>query len=354
MSVVDAPSAVRAGDEIESAALTAFLDGILDLGDDLVEVAQYPSGFSNLTYAVEVGTRRMVLRCPPRGTKAATAHDMLREAEVLRRVRPHFPLVPEVLAVCEDPGVIGAPFFLMERLEGVILRRDLPAGLELSPAKARELGLRVATLQAELHDLDAAELEDLGKPEGYLTRQVEGWTRRYRAARTEDVPDLADVEAWLVAGKPADDPRPSLVHNDFKLDNLVLDPGDPARVLGVLDWELATRGDALLDLGNSLAYWVEAGDHPETDAYRTMPTHLPGMPTRAELVATYLAARGLPPGRDLTWYYVFGLYRLAGIAQQIYYRFFHGQTTNPRFGVLGHAVRALGGTARRVIAGDPW
>jgi aminoglycoside phosphotransferase (APT) family kinase protein len=236
-----------------------------------------------------------------------------------------------MVAACEDESVLGAPFYVMERIVGIIPRADLPAGLSLDAKQVRELCLSVVDKLVELHEVDyeAAGLGDLGKPDGYVTRQIDGWSQRYLAARTPNVPEFAGVMRWLAGSKPAPQ-RPSVIHNDYRFDNVVLHPDRPTEVIGVLDWEMATLGDPLMDLGNSLAYWVEAGDDRLMQSVRRQPTHLPGMLTRAEVVSYYCGKRGLPQV-DFTWYRVYGLFRLAVIAQQIYYRFHHGQTQDKRF-----------------------
>ena len=253
-----------------------------------------------------------------------------------------------MVAVCTDPGVLGWEFDVMEKVEGTILRRTPPAGMELAPEQGHELGLRACDALLELHgvDVEAAGLTDLGRGRGYVGRQVAGWSERYRRARTENVPDFAAVMRWLDANQPPD-AATSLIHNDFRLDNLVLD--DDLRVVGVLDWEMATLGDPLMDLGGALAYWVQADDDDMYRVSKRQPTDLPGMPTRAEVVAHYAERTGLPVD-DWTFYEVFGLFRLAGIAQQIYYRCHHGQTTNPAFKDFWFFVSYLE-TRCRAIAG---
>jgi len=350
MDLIDPAREVRAGEDLDAARIGACLERNLGVKGPMA-IRQFPGGYSNLTYLITAGDRELVLRRPPFGTKAAKAHDMGREYRILKSLKPVYPYVPDALFYCDDPAVIGAPFYVMERIRGIILRKDLPSGLAYSPGQARDLCLRLLEAQLELHRIDyaAAGLADLGHPEGYVQRQVDGWSRRYRAARTEDAPDFEAVMTWLSDHRPPDSPRPGLVHNDFRLDNVVLDPADPVRIIGVLDWEMATIGDPLMDLGNSLAYWVEAGDSEEMQALRLMPTHIPGALTRDELVTAYSAKSGLAVD-DIAFYYAFGLFRLAVIAQQIYYRYFHGQTRDQRFAMLIFAVAALERRAAEVIA----
>lgn len=326
---------------VDTTALAGFL-GSWDpaFGDpEALTVTRLAGGASNLTYRVEAGGRSVVLRRPPPGHKAATAHDMVREARILQAIRPHFPYCPEVYAVCDDPAVLGEPFFVMELLEGQIPGRRLPA--RVSPEQARALCDATIRLHVALHqiDLEATGLGNLGKPDGYIARQISGWSKRYRAARTDDVPDAEQVMAWLEAHRPPERGA-ALIHNDYKLDNLVLDPDDPTRIVGVLDWEMATIGDPLMDLGASLAYWVQRDDRPGMHAIRTLPTTVPGMMTRDEIISRYAELAGIEID-DFRFYYVYGLFRLAGIAQQIYFRYKQGQSTDPRFAMLGQAVEQL-------------
>jgi aminoglycoside phosphotransferase (APT) family kinase protein len=291
----------------------------------------------------------MILRRPPGGTKPKSGHDMGREYRVMKALAPHFPC-PRVLAYSEDPALLGAPFYVMEKIEGIILRRDLPAGLSYTPERARSLCLNLVDTLIRLHGLDyqAIGLGDLGHPEGYVERQVKGWCERFEKAWTDDVPKCEALMAWIKAHQPADTPRPGLIHNDYRFDNAILDPHDAQTILGVLDWEMCTIGDPLMDLGGTLAYWIQADDPQFMQATRMQPSHLPGMLTRDEIVRYYAdkTGRGIP---DYDFYYVFGLFRLAAIAQQIYYRWKLGQTRNPRFQAFGMFVSVLSQVADRVI-----
>jgi aminoglycoside phosphotransferase (APT) family kinase protein len=353
MDLLDQPSEVRLGEELDTAPLESFLKRAMpDLEGDL-SVHQFPSGYSNLTYRIRFGDRDLVLRRPPFGRKPKSGHDMKREYTVLRALWGHYRYAPRPLVFSDDESILGAPFLVMERLRGIILRRELTPGLALTPAQARSLCERLVDVQVELHALDyrALGLEGFGKPEGYVRRQVLGWCDRYRRARTDDAPDCEEVMTWLVEKMPPESPRSCVIHNDFKLDNVVLDESDPLRIVGVLDWEMATLGDPLMDLGSSMGYWVQSDDPPELQATSTLPTGIQGALTRREVVQRYAEKSGLSV-ENFDFYYCFGLFRLAGIAQQIYYRFYHGQTQDQRFERFKHAVRGLDEAARRLIAGS--
>lgn len=351
METLDQAAAIRQGEELDLPRVEDYLRDALPALEGPVTLRQFPRGHSNLTYLVTVGARELVLRRPPFGTKARGAHDMAREYRILAALREVFPYVPRPLALCQDAAVLGAPFYVMERIQGLIPRRELPAAIARDTAAVRRLFEGFVDVLVELHGLDyrGLGLADLGKPEGYARRQVEGWSARYRRARTPDAPEGEDVMQWLESHVPPDTDRPAIIHNDFKFDNLVLDPGDPRRIIGVLDWEMSTIGDPALDLGCTLGYWVEGDDPPELQMVRTLPTHVPGAMTRRQMVERYAALTGrvIEP---FDYYYIFGLFRLAVIAQQIYYRYYQGQTRDERFKLLIGAVQVLERTARRVIA----
>ncbi len=349
MQLTDRAVETRKGETLAAERLEAFLLEAMPELQGPLEIKQFPSGFSNLTYLLRFANRDLVLRRPPIGTKARSAHDMQREYRILKALRPYYDLSPRPLLYTEDDTIINSPFYVMERIRGIILRKSLPEGLALPPRDCRSLCRRFVEALSRLHRIDpAAGLENLGKPEGYVQRQVSGWSQRYRNARTDDAPDFEDVMAWLATRMPADTPRPTIVHNDFRFDNLVLDAQDPLRIIGVLDWELATVGDPLMDLGNSLAYWIQADDPEEQQLLRLLPTHLDGMLTRREIVAAYAEVSGSDT-TNFAYYFCFGIFRLAVIAQQIYYRYYHGQTRDERFKMLIFGVHVLEKTARRVM-----
>lgn len=345
---------VRAGEELDAVALDAFMR--LAVGGEPVGpplVRQFPGGFSNLTYAVTWDGRDFVLRRPPFGARGGGAHDVVREYRVLGALHAARVLVPRPLALCEDPSLLGAPFYVMERVRGIVLRdTSLTDGMDAVRVRAL-CGSMVATL-ARIHavDLRAPAIAALGSPAGYAARQVSGWTRRWEAARTGDVPAIERVAAWLaerVQARPSLPRRPALVHNDYKLDNLVLDPADTSRLRAVLDWETATVGDAALDLGTTLAHWVDPDDPP---AWRAMQartgTVLPHGVTRAELVAMYEEATSAPV-EDAAFAYVLGLFKVAVAAQQDHARFTTGRTNDQRFARLDELVALTGTVAERAM-----
>ncbi len=350
MRMMDTPRPVREGEELDINTVETFLKKNIAGLEGEVDVRQFPSGFSNLTYAVTVGNRELVLRRPPFGKKAKTAHDMGREYKILRALHPVFPYCPRPLAFCDDPGIMGCDFYVMEAIRGIILRKDFPEGLPLSPADVRQLCENMIDVLCRLHavDYNAVGLADFGKPQGYVKRQVEGWSRRYRDARTDDAPDFEVVMQWLQENMPGEVTAPAIIHNDFKFDNLVLNPDNPLEIIGVFDWEMATLGDPLMDLGSSLGYWVQADDSEEEKMIRMLPTVYEGMMTRREVVDCYLQKSGRQVD-SFNFYYVFGSFRLAVIAQQIYYRYYHGQTRDERFGMLIAAVEVLEKVALRSI-----
>jgi aminoglycoside phosphotransferase (APT) family kinase protein len=346
---LDGTASVRAGEELPVERLQACLrEHFPDTPGPLV-VEQFPHGHSNLTYLLRLGDRELVLRRPPFGNQVKSAHDMGREYRVLSKLCAVYPAAPRPYFYCEDDSVLGAPFYVMERRHGIVLRKAAAAGLGGDPQIARRLDLALIDSLARLHLLDyrAAGLGDLGKPEGYVTRQVSGWTNRYAAARTDDVPAVEHVARWLTEHLPAESGS-ALIHNDYKFDNLLLDPHDLTRIVAVLDWEMATIGDPLMDLGSSLSYWVEAEDGPELQATAMGPTNVPGSLTRRQLAERYAEITG----RDLSnilFYYCFGLFKTAVIVQQIYARYVRGHTRDARFALMNEVVAALSHQADQAL-----
>lgn len=341
---------VREGDELDLARLTPVLAAAISELEPPLRVTQFPGGHSNLTYLLQdAAGREWVLRRPPRGAKIATAHDMSREHRMLSALHPTFGKVPRSLLHHADEDLLGAPFYVMERVTGTILRGSGP---QPPPAAERmqQAGEALVDGLAELHDLDIDRLglRDLGRPEGYARRQVEGWTRRYQAARTDDVPAVERAAAWLAERIP-DDRGAALIHNDYKYDNLVLDPDDWGRVRAILDWEMATVGDPWLDLGTSLGYWIDADDPDEMKLLPLGPTTLPGNPGRREVWERYAERRGVPAPGEGVWEYVYGLFKVAVIAQQIYARWKAGHSSDPRAQAMIMGVQILGNQAVRAI-----
>ena len=336
-------TAVRDEDRFDVAKMHTWLRPFINEGQ-LPEVMQFRSGASNLTYLLSYSERDLVLRKPPVGTKAASAHDMKREYLIQSRLQSVYPLVPKMIALCDDQSVMGSDFYVMERVEGEIFRRDIPEAITAADISVMADSLINGLVQ--LHAVDSSILKELNRGAGYVQRQVEGWSKRYRNALTDDVPAAEKLMAWLAANQP-DDVDSCIIHGDWRIDNVVFDLAN-ARIAGVLDWELATVGDPLMDLGSALAYWVDRDDDPAFAALRRQPSHLPGMPTRDEFVAKYLEKSGVRCA-DFTFYEVFGLFRLAVIIQQIWARYRAGQTTNPAFAGFGDACNTLINRAESLI-----
>lgn len=346
---IDQPRQVREGETLDKGQLEAFLSDAIEGFRGPLEVRQFPSGFSNLTYALSTGDgREFVLRRPPFGANIKSGHDMEREWRILSALHPVFDRAPKPYAYTDDTSIIGAPFYVMERVRGIVLRGVTPRvpGLDETTMRSACEALLDTLVDVHAIDLEAAGLTDFGRPEGYIQRQVEGWTRRWENAKTDPIPELDDVARWLAENMPAETAA-TLIHNDFKYDNVVYDPDDLGRVIAILDWEMATVGDPLMDLGTSLAYWVEEDDNPILQTVAG-PTGLPGNFTRTELVERYAARSGRDVG-DIVFYYVYGLFKVAVIGQQIYFRFKSGHTNDERFAMLIYLVRAIGERATKTL-----
>lgn len=346
---LDRAGPIRPGEELNVEAVDAWLKSHLVELSGTPKVTQYSGGASNWTYRLAYPHHDLILRRPPAGTKARSAHDMDREYHVQKAIKPVFPYVPDILAYCQDETIIGAEFYVMRRIPGIIPRANMPKGINLTPDSARALCISVIDRLIELHQVDIRRvgLESLGKGPGYAKRQIEGWIGRYEKARTRNVPSFKYVIDWLRDSTP-DDVASCLIHNDYRLDNVILDPKDPRRVIGVLDWEMATIGDPLMDLGNSMAYRVQADDDIIGRSLRRQATHLPGMLTRREAVDYYCHHTGQKPD-NWPFYEVYGLFRLAVILQQIYYRYHHGQTRNQAFKRFWLITHYLHFRCRRII-----
>lgn len=345
----DKTDEVRPGEEFDLDAVKKYLkDKIPELGGE-VTVEQFPQGHSNLTYMLKAGGRELVLRRPPFGSKVKSAHDMGREFKVLSALHSRYSKAPKPLAFCEDESVIGAIFYVMERIPGVILRKELPEDMDFSEKIAAGLSRSFIENLAEFHAIDyqAAGLGDLGKPDGFLRRQVHGWSDRYFGSQTDDIPEIDGIIEWIKKEMP-ESPEPTLVHNDYKYDNLILDPDDITKIIGVLDWELTTIGDPLSDLGGALGYWVQDDDPPEIREVAFGPTDVPGSMTRRELAETYAQITGRDIG-NIHYYVSFATFRIAVIVQQIYYRFAKGHTNDERFEPMLDKVKLLARTAQEMI-----
>jgi aminoglycoside phosphotransferase (APT) family kinase protein len=346
---LDETRPVRAGEELSLERLQSYLRQHVPDGAGTLRVEQFPHGHSNLTYLVSWGGHEWVLRRPPFGNVVKSAHDMGREFRVLSKLHAMYPPAPRPLIFCDDDTVLGAPFYLMERRRGIIFRKSPPAGWSLDPNTMRQLCVALIDNLARLHALDyrAAGLGELGKPDGYVARQVHGWSKRYRDAQTDAVPELDRVIDWLTSNMPPESGA-AVIHNDFKFDNLLFDPNDLTRVVAVLDWEMATVGDPLMDLGSALGYWVQPGDPDMMQEWSMGPTSVPGSLTRRELVERYaeLTSRNVS---NIVFYHCFGLFKIAVIIQQIYARYVRGHTRDERFAQMNRMVSALAAAANRVV-----
>jgi len=341
---------MRPDEQLDMRRLGDYLAGNLPGSDQTLAVRQFGGGAANLTYLLDYGAQQYVLRRPPLGPVAASAHDMGREYRVLSVLHQAYPYAPRAFLFCDDLSVIGAPFFVMERRQGVVVRRTMPEAYAAMPNAARRMSEALVDALAAFHavDYDALGLGGLGKPTGFIDRQIEGWYRRWHAAKTADLPDMDAVYAWLKANQPANT-RVSLVHNDYKLDNVMLAAGDPGRVVAVFDWDMCTLGDPLADLGALLTYWTEPSDPPYLQATAMMPLGEPGFLSRAELVARYAAKSGRAV-EAIDFYHALGLFRLTVIVAQIYIRYARGQTQDSRFAAMEFMIPALARRARELAA----
>jgi len=332
---------MRTGEELDLLKLEPFLRAHFPDERGPLTIQQYPSGHSNLTYAVSLGSTEFVLRRPPFGSRVKSAHDMGREFRVLSRLHSVYPVAPEVLWYCDDELILGAPFYLMRPIRGVILRKDPPPGLQFSANAARRLSESLIDNLARLHRIDYGSigLADLGKPQGYLERQVRGWIERYHGSRTHDLSEIERISSWMNDHLPPSSDA-ALIHNDYKYDNVVLDSQDITRIVGVLDWEMCTIGDPLSDLGTALAYWIDPKDPEELQKIRWGPTNFPGSLTRAELVQRYTKAATRDVS-SMVFYLAFARFKIAVIIQQIYYRYHQGLTKDQRFASMPGLIKNL-------------
>lgn len=369
---LDRSSAVRSGEELDLSRLEAYLLANLPNAAGPLTIEQFPRGYSNLTYSLRLGEQELVLRRPPFGVNIKSAHDMGREYRILSALHPVYDKAPKPLLYCSDLEVLGVPFYVMERVQGIILRTRIPDGLTIAPEQMRQLSEALVDTLVELHavDYNTAGLHTLGKPEGYVGRQVTGWIQRYANARTDDLPEMEAAARWLSERLPTisdDGQSAALIHNDFKYDNVIINPAalskksksasskstrpNPQFISAVLDWEMATIGDPLMDLGTTLGYWAEADDEPALRNFGV--TTLPGNLTRHEFVDRYARLSGRNVDA-IGFYHVFGLFKIGVIIQQIYARYKQGATQDPRFATLDQLVVACGKTAVRAMSGEMW
>lgn len=348
--LLDKATSIREGEELDAKVLKDYITAHIPGLSGELSIKQFPSGFSNLTYLISMGENQWVLRRPPFGTKAKTAHDMGREYRVLSALHKAFPYAPEPVLFCDDQSVLGCDFYMMKYIAGCIIRSTYPPELKLSPEQVRQQFFTWLDTLTELHQVDyqAVGLGDLGRPEGYVRRQVEGWCKRYTAALTPEAPSFEKTMQWLHDKMPAESEKVSIIHNDYKMDNVIWSLDDPMKLIGVLDWEMTTLGDPLMDLGCTFGYWAEPSDPEHFRRYASMPSLEPGAPTRAELLDRFSKNLGISV-EHFDFYFCFGLFRLAGIGQQIYYRFYHGQTKDQRFARLKDKVDSLNLMCDQVI-----
>jgi len=344
--LIDSAIDVRKGEELDEQKLIAYLRSNAIEIDNQISIQQFPGGFSNLTYLLTSGSNEYVLRKPPFGASIKSAHDMGREYKVLSLLEPAYTKIPTPILYCEDETVLGAPFYIMERVKGIILRNKIPKGFDITPDHFKKLSHQTIENLVHLHSLELKDsnLISLGKPKGYVERQVTGWTQRYFKAETDAIKSMNAAAEWMQNNRPAIS-QTAFVHNDYKYDNLVLDVNSLA-IKAVLDWEMSTVGDPLMDLGVLLAYWVEAKDHPALQAYNL--TWVEGNLTRQQVVEKYAELKNIKV-EDVLFYYVFGCFKLGVIAQQIYARYKKGYTKDERFSMLIHLVKACGKNAENAI-----
>ena len=348
----DIPRNIRSGEEFPLENLKVFLQNN-NIDTSNLKLKQFPSGYSNLTYFLKNSSQEMVLRRPPYGAKSLKGgHDMLREYTVLKNLKSQFHKVPNVHLYCDDENILGAPFYIMDRVQGYIIRPNLQQKNSPSKEIIEKISSSLVDTLVELHsvDINQANLNDLGKIDGYVKRQVEGWTKRYYHSKTDSISNMEFIAKWLNENQPKES-KEAIIHNDFKYDNLVLDKNNYSNIISVLDWEMATIGDPFMDLGTTLGYWVDRNDLPELQLFQLSATTLEGNPSREGILEMYENKSGLTVNNPV-FYYVFGLFKIAVIAQQIYFRYKKGFTKDKRFGLLNLAVISLSVMAKQAIVKD--
>jgi aminoglycoside phosphotransferase (APT) family kinase protein len=342
---------VRSGEELDWAALDRALKVAIPglLGEPVV--GQFAGGNSNLTYRLKYANDDLVVRRPPFGTKARSAHSMVREYRIIKGLKPVFPAVPDALYYSDDDSIIGSEFYVMRKVEGVVVKQEFPPGWKMTDSESRRFCTQFWEKLIELHQVDcvAAGLGDFGRAEGYAKRQVLGWNGRYQKVVTPDVDNFSDVQHWLESCMPPESGRQSILHGDYRIDNVILGKEAPHDIRAILDWEISALGDPLMDLGSSLAYWMQQDDPVELRSLSMQPSAAPGMLTRQEILDLYQDKTGIDTS-DFDFYLVYGYWRVAVILQQIYFRYFNGQTSDQRFRNFGTAVQHLGEHCQRLIA----
>ncbi len=346
---IDQATSIRKGEELNLSSLQSYLLEKLEGANGELVIEQFPGGASNLTYLLKLGEQQMVLRRPPFGANVKSAHDMSREYKVLSALSESYGKAPKPLLYTANEGVIGSEFYVMERVQGVIIRGDGGFAKKLEEKAVHNIADALMDTMVELHALDYEKmgLGNLGKPEGYVTRQVQGWTKRYFKAKTDEVPVIEQTAKWLNENIPSETGA-SLIHNDFKHDNVVLDANDLTKVIAILDWEMCTLGDPLMDLGTTLGYWLDEGDPPILRHVFPNPSVLKGNPSRSKLVEMYAQKSGRQVDNSV-FYFAYGLFKLTGVLQQIYYRYHKGYTKDKRFAQLNKMAAVLCQMAMQAI-----
>jgi aminoglycoside phosphotransferase (APT) family kinase protein len=355
--VLDEPvefAPVRPGEELPWDRLAAYLrprlmDQGLDVTGDL-HVAQFPNGSANLTYLLSFGDKRVVFRRPPFGAIAPGAHDMRREHRVLSALWRAYDRAPRAFLFCDDHDVVGSDFLVSEYRSGVVVWGSLPASMRAIDGAGSRIGFATVDALADLHLVDPSScgLSELGRPEGYLGRQLAGWRARWELVATPDVDATMSAVGNLLADTLPVSPPPTLLHNDFKPDNCQFAEGAPDRVVSVFDWDQATLGDPLADLGLLLNYWPDPSDTDGDKALSVPGLETLGLPSRAAVVERYAARTGGDLG-EISWYEAFACWKTAVVCQQLYQRYVRGESTDERMVSRGEAVAPLAARALRIV-----
>ncbi len=342
---------VRKDEQLDIESLGLYLRNSLKLEFDNLSSLQFSGGHANLTYLLKLDKKEYVLRRPPLGPVAPSAHDMLREHRVQSSLNPLFPLAPKSLYFCDDERIIGSKFHIIERRNGFVIRKEFEPYISPSKDNLRKLSFKIIDVLADLHNInpDEAGLGDLGKPEGFVLRQLNGWEERWKKSTDDKV--LKSKFDKLISSLRLSLPHPqavTILHNDFKLDNIMWSNTDPLDPIAIFDWDMCTRGDPLMDLGHMLNYWIDETDNEDCKLITSMPVNKILYPTRKEIVDYYSKKTGFNV-RNINWYYAFGAFKLAVILQQIFYRYQKGQTQDERFSNFGKRIDALINRANNVF-----